>query len=264
MSDQTTHPEKNSDSDEYSDQHITNCSHYIRDCELLYPCCNEFYQCRFCHDDHWDSHTIPDDKRHCADRKLVNEMRCKYCETVQPINDHCIRCTKIMGNYFCVQCKLLDLVDKGQFHCDKCGICRQGGVENFEHCEDCGICFHKGEHDCMIKLDSQDQCPVCCVELFDSVIQCRKMKCGHWIHVECFNAHIEHNNKCPICSKSIIVSELYNQYIRDVIAENPMPEEYEHRDVRVLCNDCNVEFTAVFHFIGHQCPDCSGFNTKLI
>ncbi len=240
------------------------CEHYLRGCVLLYPCCNEYFQCRFCHDDIKNAYNIPDDQMHCADRKQVIMMRCKYCKSVQGIDDKCIQCAKTMGSYFCKICKLLDLQDKGQFHCDKCGLCRQGGVYNFKHCDQCGICFKNGNHDCKIRIDSQDQCPVCCVQLFDSVIQCTKMRCGHWIHIECFEKYIEHNIKCPICSKSIIVSESYNQYVKDQIAQNPMPEEYAGRLVEILCNDCNNQFTITMHFIGHQCPKCLCFNTRII
>lgn len=258
--------ESNVDNEPKSDHesNLDQCEHYHRGCELLYPCCNEYYPCRFCHDNVWNNYNIPDEKTHCADRKQVTTMKCKYCHEVQNINDKCIKCEKIMGIYYCKICKLLDLIDKGQFHCDKCGLCRQGGVNNFEHCDNCGICFEKGEHNCKIKIDGQDRCPVCCIQLFDSVIRCRKMRCGHWIHVECFEKYIEYNNKCPICSKSIIVSDLYNQYVKEQITLNPMPEEYAGRTVEILCNDCNTRNKTTFHFIGHQCPDCLGFNTTII
>ncbi len=29
----------------------------------------------------------------------------------------------------------------GVYHCDKCGICRVGGKENFKHCDTCGMCI---------------------------------------------------------------------------------------------------------------------------
>lgn len=243
---------------------IEHCEHYQRGCKLLYSCCNEYYDCRFCHDDVWNNYNTPDDKIHCADRKQVNTMKCKYCQKIQPINNMCTMCEKIMGTYYCCECKLLDLEDKGQFHCDKCGICRQGGIDNFEHCDKCGICSNKNDHKCKIKLDSQDQCPVCCIQLFDSTIPCQKMLCGHWIHVQCFNNYIKYNIKCPICSKSIIKSDMYDLYIKDQIEQNPMPEEYADKIVKILCNDCNTYNNAHFHFIGHQCPDCLCFNTVII
>ena len=30
-----------------------------------------------------------------------------------------------------------------QFHCDRCGICRVGGADNFFHCDTCGCCYSK-------------------------------------------------------------------------------------------------------------------------
>ncbi|XLR23985.1 hypothetical protein S83_051885, partial [Arachis hypogaea] len=32
-------------------------------------------------------------------------------------------------------------IEKQQFHCDDCGICRVGGQENYFHCEKCGSCY---------------------------------------------------------------------------------------------------------------------------
>lgn len=36
---------------------------------------------------------------------------------------------------------MFDDADKGQFHCDECGICRVGGRDNYFHCNTCGLCL---------------------------------------------------------------------------------------------------------------------------
>ena len=36
---------------------------------------------------------------------------------------------------------MFDDAEKGQFHCDGCGICRVGGRENYFHCDICGYCL---------------------------------------------------------------------------------------------------------------------------
>ena len=32
-------------------------------------------------------------------------------------------------------------LQKQQFHCTACGICRVGGADNFFHCATCGCCY---------------------------------------------------------------------------------------------------------------------------
>src|SRR6185369_1336689 len=93
-------------------ENLLKCEHYNRGCHLLYPCCDKFYACRFCHNE---------DQLHEADRKLVTKMKCRWCLEIQDINNICINCKRQIGNYFCKICKLLDLDDKQQYHCDKCG-----------------------------------------------------------------------------------------------------------------------------------------------
>ena len=50
----------------------------------------------------------------------------------------------ILPQYFCVECQIFDSVDKGQFHCKGCGLCRLGGRQNFFHCDTCEMCLPMG------------------------------------------------------------------------------------------------------------------------
>ena len=78
-----------------------------------------YFICRFCHDEAVTNHTL--------DRQKVREIECLLCFTRQTVSNECIdqNCrTKFGDKYFCGICKLYDDVDKGQFHCDGCGICR--------------------------------------------------------------------------------------------------------------------------------------------
>ena len=69
------------------------------------------------------------------------------------------------GKYYCDVCHFWDNVDKGQYHCEGCGLCRcanrpchmngymtilsnicsfvirVGGRENFRHCDRCRACY---------------------------------------------------------------------------------------------------------------------------
>lgn len=64
---------------------------------------------------------------------------------------------------------------KLQYHCDKCGICRTGGQENYFHCDRCGCCYsvalQKG-HTCVEKSMHQD-CPVCMEVCFSTSLSPR-------------------------------------------------------------------------------------------
>ena len=80
---------------------------------------NHYHYCRFCHDETVSGHTI--------DRRQVVEVVCARCDTRQPVGPRCgqVTCDTVFGEaYNCPQCKLFDDEDKGQFHCDGCGICR--------------------------------------------------------------------------------------------------------------------------------------------
>lgn len=245
---------------EKDDAKLPKCQHYNRGCYLLFPCCNEFYPCRFCHNETKTSFKLDPILIHEADRFAVETVQCRYCLTVQDIHDTCKSCGKKFGNYFCMICKLLDLDDKGQYHCEDCKICRQGGRDNFLHCNSCGLCVPIISHICVRKIDGE--CPICCVVLFDSVKDCKSLKCGHWLHSECLNEYLKYNNKCPICSKSIAETDSFNMYLDHHISSTPMPDEFKDKMVDILCNDCGEKCNVKFHFYGLKCTKCSSYNTR--
>ncbi len=68
--------------------------------------------------------------------------------------------------------------------CDKCGICRVGGRENYFHCDTCNCCYSvqlRNTHVC-VQNSMACNCPVCFEYLFDSVKPINVMPCGHTIH----------------------------------------------------------------------------------
>lgn len=247
------------------DAQLPKCQHYNRGCYLFYPCCNEFYPCRFCHNDAKTNYKLDPILIHEADRFAVKFVKCRYCLNVQEMNDECNKCKKKFGNYYCKICKLIDLDDKGQYHCEECKICRQGGKTNFTHCTSCGLCVPNDSHTCTRKIDGD--CPICCIVLFDSIKNCMSLRCGHWIHSICFEEYIKHNNKCPICSKSISDTNALmqqNQFLDHQIETTPMPDEFKDKIVDMMCNDCGQKCKVKFHFYGLKCSGCSGYNTRQI
>ena len=239
------------------------CTHYKRKCKILPDCCEKEFSCRICHDEYFESKQIV----HKVYPENVNKIICIDCNTKQDISNNCINCNVQFGNYYCEKCRLFDYVDKKQFHCDKCGICRVGGAENYFHCETCNACINialKDNHVC-IKNCFQSCCPICYENIFDSVKPITKIKCGHTIHVECFSQMLKSgsfsNLRCPLCNKSAIdCTQIFNN-LENEIQNTPMPEQYNF-NVKIYCNDCEKNSETKFHILGHKCQHCGSFNTK--
>lgn len=174
------------------------CSHYIRKCSLISPCCNKIYPCRFCHDGEED---------HELNRKLVNQVKCLQCGHIQGIESNCLECRIRFGFYFCKECRLYDDTDKGQFHCELCGICRVGGKDNYFHCMKCDICIpvaQKSSHKC-VERAARSNCMICLDYLHSSREPCQVLRCGHFLHQGCFQECLKARiRNCPLCNQSII------------------------------------------------------------
>lgn len=241
------------------------CKHYLRRCKFIAPCCDKIFSCRICHDEEMNSLNIPFEKHHNVDRHNIKKIICSECNQVQNIGQYCENCNICFGLYFCKKCNLFDDIDKGQFHCDKCGICRVDGKNNYYHCDHCNTCVDisaSNNHKCInIK---HFNCPICMDDLFSSTFSVIRMKCGHYIHKNCLISLLKTDYKCPLCSISIVDLYEYNKILDKEIAETPMPDEYEDKKVNVLCNECHTKFETIFHIIGHKCTQCGTYNTKLI
>lgn len=239
------------------------CSHYLSRCKIVAPCCNESFSCRICHDE--EKYYSNNDDPHEIDRYGIKRLICTNCELEQDLGQYCINCDICFGNYFCDKCLVIDDINKDQFHCDKCKICRTGGNENYKHCDDCNICINddfKDDHVCMDTTDYD--CPICLENISKSVGDIHAMKCGHYIHMDCFLDYLKTNYTCPLCSVSCIDTKIINEFYDKEIAETPMPEEYVDTKVDILCNDCHEESNVLFHVVALKCPSCMSYNTRQI
>ncbi|XP_022911885.1 RING finger and CHY zinc finger domain-containing protein 1-like [Onthophagus taurus] len=169
------------------------CSHYKRRAMLLTPCCKKQYWCHYCHDAQ---------ENHRLVRKNVITIVCSNCNYPQEARNTCRKCHVIFATYFCQKCCLYDDTAKGQFHCDKCTICRVGGSQNFFHCDVCNMCLNIGireTHKC-IENSGRDGCTVCLEEIHSSRMDLTVPKCGHLIHTKCFESLKSVNiTQCPTC-----------------------------------------------------------------
>ena len=90
------------------------------------------------------------------------------------------------------------------------------------------------------------------------------LRCGHSLHVECFNSYIKSNYACPLCRKSIIDMKRMEAHFDAQIAATIMPEEYRNSYMTVLCNDCQHKSVVKFHILGGKCDECRSYNTSRI
>lgn len=174
------------------------CTHYLRKCKLEAACCGKIHECRICHDV---------SENHEMDRKAVKTLVCVQCDTHQNVGKNCSSCGILFGTYSCLICRLFDDNDKGQFHCQGCGICRVGGDKNFFHCPKCNICIKtsiKETHKCIEDI-SRRMCPVCLEDLHASTKKAIIPKCSHMIHDECQQSLLKFGfPSCPLCRELVM------------------------------------------------------------
>jgi RING finger/CHY zinc finger protein 1 len=258
------------------------CVHYSRKCKIIASCCNKVYPCRLCHDqsllleplsnnnneDNTDSHKHK--HKQCPqlnfNRHLIKKVVCNMCNLEQDVQQYCTNCNTCFGRYFCNRCNLFDDMDKGQYHCDDCGMCRTGGKENNFHCHSCNMCLSlliKSTHKCLNRQNIT--CPICIEDIFTSVRPNQIMKCGHSIHTDCLKELVKQTSyKCPLCNVSLFDMSTFNESLDREIALTIMPADYASVKLDILCNDCHRESNVKFHIIGHKCLNCGSYNTRKI
>jgi len=210
---------------------VLGCDHYARACKLRHPITGTLHTCRICYQEQRDAtrtsghnpaHIHPSlsdsSSLHILDRNAVTEILCMKCGALQPVGKSCINseCTpkQPFARYSCTLCRLYDdAPNKHIYHCPFCNSCRLGrglGLD-FRHCMRCNACVsidQYEDHTC-IPQRLQGNCPICQVELFDSTEPLRGMRCGHVMHLSCFNRYMAScdNSRrkltCPVCKVAV-------------------------------------------------------------
>tara|TARA_X000000368_G_C22892898_1_gene650479 strand:- start:39 stop:920 length:882 start_codon:yes stop_codon:yes gene_type:complete len=233
------------------------CSHYTNKCMVYCEECEDFFNCRLCHDDMVYGHTF--------DRFNIKKIKCDECNTEQPPGKNCVNCNIEFANYMCFECGLYEtLKDNSIYHCDKCKICRKGKKEDFVHCDKCNGCISKESIDTHICISDSinSDCPICLENIFYSRKPIMSIKCGHYIHKECFMEHIKSSYKCPLCLISVCDMSSQWESIDNLLELNPIPEEYR-KNVEILCYDCKKHSVSEFHFDYIKCNNCKSYNTTI-
>ena len=243
---------------------IEKCPHYQRECQIQCPTCEEFFNCRICHDNYVEDHAL--------NRFTVDTVKCNICKAIQPINldAKCSKCECIFAKYYCNTCHLFeDDQDKEIYHCNKCGICRVGIQENYHHCHNCNICIHIDSyetHKCF--KNTWDDCPICMETLKDSIIPLFLLPCGHGTHLECIKTLMTTDYRCPLCKKCVgDMSHVWEKMRVDLdnVRANVSGIEIMNDGIakqRVcICNDCENTFESAQNvFNMYSCPSCYSFN----
>ena len=56
-------------------------------------------------------------------------------------------------------------------------------------------------------------CPICQLDLFNSMENVQLLKCGHSIHASCLKEYVSSNNyQCPLCKISLFDMKSANAY----------------------------------------------------
>ncbi|OSX75808.1 hypothetical protein BU14_0219s0008 [Porphyra umbilicalis] len=240
---------------------VRGCQHYQRAAKLRAKCCDRIYPCRLCHDAECG---------HTMDRPAVEEMLCTYCGTVQPVAGKCAvaACGRLLARYYCSVCKYFDDdTSRSIYHCHSCNVCRVGkglGIDFF-HCMKCNACMnmkYAREHRCVERALESD-CPVCHHFLFTSTSPVKYLRCGHLMHVSCYQQYAQTSYSCPICSKSLADMSAYFERLDYLLAGEQMPAEYRSARADVWCNDCSKPSLVPYHFLYNRCAHCRSYNTRV-
>ncbi len=194
---------------------VLGCEHYMRECKLRHPTTGELYTCRLCCEEIRQSHRHSDEVLPQLDRYNVTEVLCMKCGSLQPagkvcVNTECesnIKSKPFAANY-CSICHLYDDSGTSIYHCPFCNVCRKGkglGID-FRHCMRCNACVSISEKHKCISQRLMGNCPICHETMFESTEPLRGLKCGHVMHLSCFNEYLARATlgklTCPLCKLS--------------------------------------------------------------
>lgn len=227
------------------------CTHYETYCFIKAECCQEFFECRLCHND---------EQNHEINRYGIQTIQCKQCSEVQEKSNQCIKCKIQFAQYYCDKCNLW--CENEIFHCDKCNICYKIPKDKRIHCDECNLCFLiPNTHHCSKfiqkeKMQTED-CPICFDKLYYTTEVPYFLNCGHCIHYKCLKNMLNHGNvTCPICKKSSV--DMDWDFLDKLIEKNPY---HLGQNIKIFCNDCLKKSESLFHPFGIKCSLCKSYNT---
>uniref|UniRef100_A0A803MSU0 Uncharacterized protein n=1 Tax=Chenopodium quinoa TaxID=63459 RepID=A0A803MSU0_CHEQI len=165
------------------------CEHYKRRCRIRAPCCYRIFTCRHCHNEAINSLSNVKE-HHEINRRDIKQVVCAVCEFEQPVAKVCCSCGVNMGSCYTVSLR-----------------------DNHECVED----------------SMKNSCPICYEYLFDSTKGTLVMRCGHTIHMGCYEEMLNQQQyRCPLCSKSSMDMARNWEKLDEEIEATIMPDEYRY------------------------------------
>ena len=193
------------------------------------------------------------------------------CGALQPAsskcsNSFCESQGRPFAKYYCSICHLYDDSSKKIYHCPFCNVCRLGqglGID-FRHCMRCNACVSMNEEHTCIPSSLQGKCPVCYDTMFESTEPLRRLRCGHVMHLNCYNRmHLRGQIlTCPLCKKSTDDMKDMFDLLDSAVRMQPMPSAYSSTKSNIYCQDCNKSSCVQYHFVGLKCQLCGSYNTR--
>lgn len=194
---------------------VLGCRHYARSCKLRHPETGQLFTCRVCCEDVRQNTKGAYEALPILERHDVTEILCMKCGALQPagpkcVNDECESKGELFAKHHCSICNLYDNDENREiYHCPFCNVCRKGkglGID-FRHCMRCNACISIDEYDTHVCISQrlQGNCPICHESMFESTEPLRGMKCGHVMHLSCFERYASRCMEripCPICKQS--------------------------------------------------------------
>eukprot|EP00703_Trepomonas_sp_PC1_P001926 JAP94680.1 CHY zinc finger domain-containing protein [Trepomonas sp. PC1] len=233
------------------------CEHYISNVALFCEECQQWFNCKRCHDEIVESHKM----------KPYGQIQCYQCGLIQNPQELCQQCDLQLYNYACERCNIFCFLSNSLspcYHCEKCNQC-EVGIEMYKtNCQNCNKCFiNFQKHICL-----KDQvCPICQDGFENSQDGMIILPCGHYIHRTCRLQLLESQDvKCPICRKLILTGEAKQAYelvCEQKYLEEILPPVWENKFIWATCNECHQRFLAQQHPVGYRCAniECLSWNT---
>ena len=119
------------------------------------------------------------------DPTQVTTMRCIYCKEVQPKQQSCRKCGRVLGiQYDAAGSIFSQLGEEGDpfFRCEKCDKCVPGWPEQMTHCDRCCRCIPTAEFPAHRCAPDEGDCSVCAENIQKSVFSTVVLPCGHLLH----------------------------------------------------------------------------------
>lgn len=252
---------------------VLGCPHYARSVKLRHPKSGRLHTCRLCCEQERENPMKDSDSP--LDRYEVTEVLCMRCNTLQPSDSSCInpKCESLgkMKPFAKYHCKICNFYDdsstKSIYHCPFCNVCRNGkglGID-YRHCMRCNACVSLQDDHVCIPQRLQGDCPICHESMFQSIEPLRGLKCGHVMHLSCYNQYMRNQAyTCPLCKKSVEDMKEYFDLLDSAVRMQPMPESYANTWSNIYCQDCEKVGKVKYHFVGCKCSACGSYNTREI